>query len=123
VTGDSGFEIEEAFPYNLFYREAGRVVRFSAEMTSAGSAASIILFDDDGARRWQPPYEKESLGAAAVRDILVRVNAALLVLEIKAVWQAIPPESERDDWEEIRSEARAMARNASAQNLQKPVAG
>jgi uncharacterized protein len=92
-------------------------------MTSAESAASIILFDDDGARRWQPLHEKESLGAAAVRDILVRVNAALLVLEIKTVWQAIPPESERDDWEEIRSEARAMARGASARTLPKPAAG
>jgi hypothetical protein len=120
VTGDSGFEVEEAFPYNLFYREGGRVVRFSAEMTGADSAASIILFDDDGARRWEPPHEKDALGAAAARDILVRVNAALLVLEIKAVWQAIPPEAERSDWEEIRAEARNMARSASARSLQKP---
>jgi hypothetical protein len=91
-------------------------------MTGAGSPASIILFDEDGARKWQPPHEKEPLGSGAVRDILVRVNAALLVLEIKAVWQAIPPESERSDWEEIRAEARAMARGSSARTLPKPAA-
>ncbi len=54
VSSDSGFEVEEAFPYNLFYREGGRVVRFFAEMTSVDSAASIILFDDDSARRSCP---------------------------------------------------------------------
>lgn len=42
VAGNS-FEVEEAIPYNLFYREGDRVVRFSAEMTSPESAASIIV--------------------------------------------------------------------------------
>ena len=112
VSADSGFEVEEAFPCNLFYRQGDRVIRFSAEMTGANSPASIILFDDDGARRWQPPHEKELLGAAAVREILVRVNAALLVLGIKAEWQALPPESERSDWKAIRTEAAALARGA-----------
>jgi len=91
-------------------------------MTSVNSPASIILFDHEGATRWRPPHEMEPLGPAAIRDILVRVNAALLVLEIKAVWQAIPPESERSDWEEIRAEARAMARGSSARTLPKPAA-
>ena len=112
VSSDSGFEVEEAFPYNLFYREDDRIVRFSAEMTGGNSPASIILFDDDGARRWQPPHESDPLDAAAFRDILVRVNAALLVLGIRAEWQALPPESERSDWEEIRAEAAALARGA-----------
>jgi uncharacterized protein len=97
-------------------------MRFSAEMTSSDSPASIILFDEDGARKWQPPHHEEMIEAADVRDILVRVNAALLVLEIKAVWQAIPPETERDDWEEIRRDARAMARGSSARTLPKPAA-
>lgn len=109
VASDAGWGVEEAFPYNLFYRQGEKVVRFSAEQTACGARASILLFDDDGAHRWQPPHEREILGESERREILVRVQASLCLLGIEADWQAIPPDTERSDWKEIRGEGRAAA--------------
>ena len=107
VGSDDGFEVEEHFPEYLAYREGGREYRISAEMSSA-PGTSILLFHDALDPRWQPPHRDEPLVEATVRTILVRVVAAMLLLRIRADWQTLPPDAERDDWDAIESEARAL---------------
>ena len=107
VGSDDGFEVEEHFPYYLEYREGGRTFRISAEMSIA-PGTSILLYYDALDPRWQPPHRDDPLDSATVRTILVRVVAAMLFLRIRADWQTLPPDAERDDWAAIESEARAL---------------
>lgn len=107
VASDAGFEVEEHFPDYLEYRAGGRGFRISAEMSTA-AGTSILLFYDAVDSRWQPPHREDPLDGVAVRTILVRVVAAMLFLRIRADWQTLPPDAERDDWAAIESEARAL---------------
>ena len=111
VEGLGGFEVEEGFPYYLEYRQGGRVMRIAAEL-AAGPGASIILFDETRSARWQAPHQNDPLDAAAMHQILVRVTAAVLLLGIQPIWQALPPEAERTDWPVIWAEADALLRRA-----------
>ena len=109
VASAAGFEVEEHFPYYLEYREGGRTFRVSAEMSTA-PGTSILLYYDALDSRWQPPHRDDSLDNVTVRTILVRVIAAMQFLRIRADWQTLPPDAERDDWEAIESEARILSR-------------
>jgi len=114
VSSDDGFDVEEQFPARLVYRDGARRMSFSAELTAFDSPFSILLFDETGGRRWAPPHEGEAVADSAYRQILVRVNAALVVLGIRADWQTLPPERERGDWAAIRSEAAYLARGSKS---------
>jgi hypothetical protein len=109
VASDAGFEIEERFPYDLEYREGGRTFRISAEMSTA-PGTSILLYYDALDSRWQPPHREEPLDDVSVRTILVRVVAVMQFLRIRADWQTLPSDAERDDWEAIESEARTLSK-------------
>ena len=108
VSSDAGFEVEEAFPDYLEYREAGRVFRISAEM-STGPGTTILLYNDAvPPPRWQEPHRDDPLDADAVRTILVRVTAAMLLLNIHPYWETTPRDADRTDWPAIEAEARAL---------------
>lgn len=111
VAGLPGWEVEEHFPYYLEYREDGRVVRFSAELSS-GPGVSIIIYDEPAATCWQPPHRDKPLSAAELHPILVRVTAALQLLGIRPIWETIPPTAERTDWPVILAESQALLRRA-----------
>lgn len=115
VAGLPGWEVEEQFPYSLEYREqsddAKRVLRFQAEMT-ATSDVSIILYDEPGVFRWQPPFQREALTAAEMHPILVRVTAAVTLLGVRPIWETMPMERERTDWPVIMAEVQALLRRA-----------
>jgi hypothetical protein len=111
VEGLPGFEVLEQFPYYLEYREGGRVLRFSAEM-STGPGGSIILYDEPHATFWPPPHHGAPLSPAELHPILVRVTAAVQLLGIRPIWETIPPTAERTDWPVIRAEAQALLRRA-----------
>ena len=108
VSSDADFEVEEHFPYYLEYREAGRELRISAEMSTAPGTTILLFNDADPSPRWQEPHRDDPLDADAVRRILVRVTAALLLLGIQPSWQTLPPDAERPDWQAIESEAQAL---------------
>ena len=114
VSSDDGFAVDEEFPERLVYRDGARRMSFSAELTAYDSRFSILLFDDANGRRWEAPHRDETISETAYREILVRVNAALAVLGIRADWQTLPPERDRGDWAAIRSEAVAPARGAKS---------
>ena len=109
VRSDAGFEVEEHFPYYLEYREGGRTFRISAEISTA-PGTSILLFHDALDSRWQVPHCDIPLDDVSVRTILVRVVAAMQFLRIRADWQTLPPDAERDDWDAIESEARTLSK-------------
>ena len=111
VEGLPGFEVEEHFRHYLFSREADRVLRVSAELSS-GPDVSILLYDEPGHAYWQPPHRGEPLTRAEMHPILVRITAAVLLLGVRPIWQTIPPEAERTDWPVILSEAQALLRRA-----------
>ncbi|MEO8200669.1 MAG: hypothetical protein ABI679_09135 [Gemmatimonadota bacterium] len=111
VEGLPGWEVEEKFPYHLEYRESGKVLQLSAEM-SFGPGTSIILFDEPGMTRWQPPDRDVPLAAAAVHQILVRITASVLLLGVRPIWETIPPGAERTDWPVIWAEAQVLLRRA-----------
>jgi len=116
VRGLPGWEVEEQFPYALEYREesgAGRrVLRLQAELTGTVDV-SIILYDEPGAFRWEPPFRGDPLTPAELHPILVRVTAAVLLLGVRPIWETMPPEAERTDWPVIRAEVQALLRRAS----------
>ena len=107
VASDAGFEVQEYFPYHLEYREGSHTFRISAELSNA-PGTSILLFYDAYDSHWQPPHRDDALADATVRTILVRVIAVMLFLRIHVDWQTHPPDAERDDWDAIESEARAL---------------
>ena|SRR5438132_13688420 len=113
VASDAGFEIEEHFPYYLEYREGARTFRISAEMSTA-PGTSILLFYDAADSRWQPPHRDDPMDNVTVRTILVRVIAAMQFLRIRADWQTLPLEAERDDWAAIESEARTLSKQGTS---------
>ena len=115
VEGLPGWEVEEQFPYSLEYREAfqdsQRILRFQSEMT-ATSDVSIILYDEPGSFRWQPPFQSEPLTPAELHPILVRVTAAVKLLGVRPIWETMPVERERTDWPVIMAEVQALLRRA-----------
>jgi hypothetical protein len=111
VAGLPGWEVEERFPYHLAYREAGRVLEFSAEMSS-GPGVSIILYHEPNDTWWKPPHRDAPLTADQVHPILVRVTASVLLLGITPIWETMPPGAERTDWPVIWAEAQAFLRRA-----------
>ena len=110
VAGLPGWEVEETFPWRCQYREGGRTLEFSAEMSS--KPGSILVYDEPGALRWQPPHRGEPLTAAEMHPILVRVTAALVLLGIEPIWETMPPEAERKDWPVIWAEAKTLLKRA-----------
>lgn len=111
VAGIPGWEVEEHFPYYLEYREAGRVLRYSAELAS-GPRVSILLYDEPNAAAWQPPHRGGTLTLAEQHPILVRVTAAVLLLGVRPIWETMPPAAVRSDWPVIWAEAQALLRRA-----------
>ena len=111
VAGLPGWEVEERFPSSLEYREGGRVLAFDCER-STGPGVSIILYYAPDNTWWQPPHRDTPLTAAEQHPILVRVTAAMVMLGITPIWEAIPPESARTDWPVIWEEAKAYLRRA-----------
>jgi hypothetical protein len=115
VRGLPGWEVEEQFPYTLEYREeyqaTRRVLRLQAELTATADV-SIILYDEPGAFRWQPPFQRELLSPAELHPILVRVTAAVLLLGVRPIWETMPRDAERTDWPVIWAEAQALLRRA-----------
>ena len=113
VCGLPGWEVEEQFPYNLEYREdfqgSRRVLKFQAELTGTADV-SIILYDEPGRFRWEPPFRGEPLTHAETHPVLVRVTAAVLLLGVRPIWQTLGPE--RTDWPVIRAEVDALLRRA-----------
>ena len=107
-------DVEDQFPERFVYRDGNRHLSFSAERTAFDSPASILSYDDGTERRWKAPHEPEKITDETYREILVRVNAALVVLGIRADWQTLPPERERGDWAAIRSEAAELARGVKS---------
>ena len=108
MTSALGFEVEEHFPYSLEYREAGRVLRISAEMSTAPGSSILLFHDVTPAPTWQPPFRDVPIDGVTMRTILVRVTAAMLLLNIRPDWQTLPPDAERSDWAEIFAEARRL---------------
>jgi len=120
VAGDPDFEVEEHFPHYLEYREAGRVLRISAEI-STSPGTSILLFHDVAPPPvWQPPHRDVPIDSGTMRTILVRVTAAMLLLNIRPDWQTLPPEAERPDWPAIFAEARALLEGARDDRVASP---
>lgn len=111
MAGLPGWEVEEKFPWSLEYREAGRTLSLSAEMSS-GPGVSIIIYDEPDQLRWQPPHRGEPLSRAESHPILVRITAALLLLGIRPIWETMPASAERTDWPVIQAEAQALLRRA-----------
>lgn len=111
VAGLPGWEVEERFPYTLVYREGGRALELSAELSS-GPGTSIILYDEPNGIYWQLPHRDAALTAAEMHPILVRITAAMLLLGIRPIWETMPPEAERSDWPVIWAEAQALLRRA-----------
>lgn len=113
VRGLPGWEVHEQFPYTLEYREAfqdtQRVLKFQAELTGTADV-SIILYDEPGRFRWEPPFRGEPLSHAEVHPILVRVTAAVLLLGVRPIWETMGPE--RTDWPVIWAEVNALLRRA-----------
>lgn len=109
MAGLPGFEVEEHFPHHIEYREGGRTLHLSAEMSS-GPGVSIILYDEPTS--WQPPHRGAPLTPAEMHPILVRITAAVLLLEVHPIWETVPPEAERRDWPVIWAEARALLKRA-----------
>jgi hypothetical protein len=71
---------------------------------------SIILYDEPGRFRWEPPFRGEPLSHAEMHPILVRVTAAVLLLGVRPIWETMG--TERTDWPVIWAEARAWLRRA-----------
>lgn len=111
VAGLPGWEVEEHFPYHCEYRENGRVLQLPAEMSS-GPGVSIILYYEPHDTWWKPPHRDKPLTAAEQHPIYVRVTAALVLMGINPIWEAMPPEAARPDWPVIWEEARAFLRRA-----------
>jgi hypothetical protein len=113
VRGLPGWEVHEQFPYTLEYREdfqgTQRVLKFQAELTGTADV-SIILYDEPGRFRWEPPFRGEPLSHAEVHPILVRVTAAVLLLGVRPIWETMGPE--RTDWPVIWAEVNALLRRA-----------
>ena len=113
VRGLPGWEVDEQFPYNLEYREdfegTKRVLRFQAELTNTADV-SIILYDEPGRFRWEPPFRGEPLTHAEMHPILVRVTAAVRLLGVRPIWETMG--TERKDWPVIMAEANAYLRRA-----------
>ena len=72
VRGLPGWEVVEQFPYHLEYREdfqgAKRVLRFQAELTNTADT-SIILYDEPGRFRWEPPFRGENPVTIAYKHV------------------------------------------------------
>ena len=111
VRGLPGWEVEERFPYGLEYREGERTLEFDCER-AAGPAGSIILYYQPDNTRWKPPHRTAPLTAAEQHPILVRVTAALILMGINPIWDAVPPDAVRTDWPVIMEEAKAYLRRA-----------
>lgn len=112
VAGLPGWEVEERFPFGgLEYREGGKVMVFDCEMAS-GPGTSIILYYEPHNTWWKPPHRDRPLTAAEQHPILVRATAAMLLLGINPVWEAMPPDAVRTDWPVIWEEAKAYLRRA-----------
>jgi len=113
VRGLPGWEVDEQFPYHLEYREdyqgTQRVLRFQAELTNTADV-SIILYDEPGRFRWEPPFRGEPLTHAEMHPILVRVTAAVRLLGVRPIWETMG--TERTDWPVIMAEANAWLRRA-----------
>ena len=113
VRGLPGWEVLEQFPYSLEYREdfqgSQRVLRFQAELTGTADV-SIILYDEPGRFRWEPPFRGEPLSHAEIHPILVRVTAAVMLLNVRPIWETMGPE--RTDWPVIMMEVQALLRRA-----------
>jgi hypothetical protein len=113
VRGLPGWEVLEQFPYRLEYREdfqgSQRVLKFQAELTGTADV-SIILYDEPGRFRWEPPFRGEPLSHAEMHPILVRVTAAVLLLNVRPIWETMGPE--RTDWPVIMMEVQALLRRA-----------
>jgi hypothetical protein len=101
----------ERFPYSLEYREGGRVLQYSAELSSADDVA-IILFDEPRNTYWQPPHRDQPLTLAEQHPILVRVTAAVMLLGVRPIWETHPRHAERTDWPVIMAEVAALLRRA-----------
>ena len=100
------FRIENAYPASLKYWEGGRTLEFATEMTSL--SYGIHVFDYPRVRTWLPPFAHETLTDAHKRTVLVRVTAALRVLDLNAIWIPTSPSDERDDWTEIMLDVDAL---------------
>lgn len=112
VAGLPGWEVKESFPLGgLEYRENGRVLSFDCEMAS-GPGVSIILYYEPRNTWWKPPHRDQPLTAAEQHPILVRCTAAMLLLGITPIWEAVPPDAGRSDWPVIWEEAKAYLRRA-----------
>jgi len=112
VTSILGFEVDETFPYHLEYREGDHVFRFQAELTNLQSRADTMVYDTTKDGHWQPPFEQEPLDEATRHRILVRVSAALALLNITPAWEVFAPDDRRRDWPVIEAEAAALLRRA-----------
>jgi hypothetical protein len=113
VRGLPGWEVLEQFPYSLEYREdfqgSTRVLKFQAELTGTADV-SIILYDEPGRFRWEPPFRGEPLSHAEMHPILVRVTAAVLLLNVRPIWETMG--TERPDWPVIWAEVQALLKRA-----------
>lgn len=111
VLSSLGFEVHEAFPRELEYREGDHVLRFSAAADREGES-SVILFEGRGTDHWQAPHAREQVSDAKKHQVLVRVTAALTLLGIPVTWESLSSRGPRDDWPAIRAEAAALLRRA-----------
>ena len=106
------FRIENAYPASLKYWQGERTLEFPTEMTTL--SYGVHVFDYPSVRTWLPPFAHETLSDAQKRLVLVRVTAALRVLDLNAIWIATSPSDERDDWSEIMLDVEAMLKEERA---------
>jgi hypothetical protein len=92
-------------------REVGRVLECDGE-PSTGPGASIILYYQPNNTWRKPPHRDALLTVSEQHPILVRITAAMALLGINPVWEAIPPQLAGTDWPVIREQAKAYLRRA-----------
>ncbi len=110
VRGLPDWEVREAFPSYLEYAEGPRRLRFGAEL-AGGSRVDIILYDDPGCLRWEPPHATDRVDPIVEHRAVVRVSAALALLGIRPAWETLRGR-ERPDWPVIQAEVAALLRRA-----------
>jgi len=73
VESDTGFRVEVLGRTGLLYVEGDRSLRVSSEVT-AGPGGMIVY--SESIKRWNAPYEHESIDAAAKSRIIENIRAA-----------------------------------------------
>lgn len=88
VQHSDGFEVREQLPAFVAYSEGGRTLHFSAELTGPSSPYAIILYEDTKRANWEPPHHGEVITPERLREMEIRVTAALAFLGVTPLWSA-----------------------------------